>query len=225
MTTMTAKKMRMAPSILSANFACLAADIARVESCADILHLDVMDGHFVPNITFGPPLVKCIRKNTKLFLDTHLMITDPEKYAEAFAKAGASSLTFHIEVAKDPVGVVRKIRSLGIGVGVSLNPDTPAESLEPVIDLVDMVLVMTVMPGFGGQDFREDCLPKIRKIVQRRPDVLLEVDGGINEQTIPRVVRAGADTFVAGTAVFGEPDPAQAVIRLRDLANAARNHA
>jgi ribulose-phosphate 3-epimerase len=216
------KTMRIAPSVLSANFACLAADIARVEPCADILHLDVMDGHFVPNITFGPPLVKCIRANTKLYLDTHLMITDPDFYVEPFVRAGASSLTFHIEVAKDPVALVARMRKLGIGVAVSLNPDTPADTLEPVIDLVDMVLVMTVMPGFGGQAFREDCLPKIKKIRERRPDISVEVDGGINDETIERVVRAGADTFVAGTAIFGDPDPVQAIHRMRTLIRAAQ---
>jgi len=224
MTTMTTKKIRMAPSILSANFACLAADIARIEPYSDILHLDVMDGHFVPNITFGPPLVKCIRKNTKMFLDTHLMISEPERYIEPFAKAGASSLTFHIEVAKDPVGLVKKIRDLGVEVGVSLNPDTPAEALEPVIDLVDMVLVMTVMPGFGGQEFRDDCLPKITKIMTRRPEVSIEVDGGINDQTISKVVSAGGDTIVAGTAVFGAPEPEKAVEKLRQIAKAAQHN-
>jgi len=219
------KKMRMAPSILSANFACLAADIARVAPEADLLHLDVMDGHFVPNITFGPPLVKCIRKNTKLFLDAHLMIAEPEKYIEPFIQAGADNVTFHIEVARDAVGLVRRIRELGAQVGVSLDPDTPAESLEPVIDLVDMVLVMTVKSGFGGQAFREDCLPKIERIYRRRPEVFIEVDGGINEETIGRTVRAGADTFVAGTAVFGAADPAQAAKRLRELAEGALVHA
>jgi len=218
------KKMRIAPSILSANFACLAADIAKVEPCAELLHLDVMDGHFVPNITFGPPLVKSVRANTRMFLDVHLMISDPDFYAEPFVKAGADNLTFHIEVAKEPVKLVEKIRKLGIGVSVSLNPDTPAESLEPVIDLVDMVLVMTVMPGFGGQPFREDCLPKIEKILKRRPEVLLEVDGGINDETIGRVVRAGADTFVAGTAVFGAPQPEQAINKLREIIKAAQHY-
>jgi ribulose-phosphate 3-epimerase len=218
------KKMRIAPSILAANFGCLASDIAKVEPHAELLHLDVMDGHFVPNITFGPPLVKSVRSCTKMFLDVHLMISDPDFYVEPFAKAGASNLTFHIEVAKDPVKLVEKIRKLGVGASVSLNPDTPAESLEPVIDLVDMVLVMTVMPGFGGQAFREDCLPKIEKIIKRRPGVILEVDGGINEETIGRVVRAGGDTFVAGTAVFGDPEPARAIQKLRDMIKAAQSH-
>jgi len=180
-----------------------------------------MDGHVVPNITFGPPLVKCIRKNTTLFLDAHLMIEEPERYIEPFIKAGADNITFHIEVARDAVGLVRRIRELGAQASVSLNPDTPAESLEPVIDLVDMVLVMTVMPGFGGQEFRADCLPKIEKIYRRRPEVLIEVDGGISEETIVRTVRAGADTFVAGTAIFGAADPAEAARRLREQAEAA----
>jgi ribulose-phosphate 3-epimerase len=210
------KKMRIAPSVLSADFAHLANDIAKVES-GDILHLDVMDGHYVPNITFGPPLVKCIRATTKMFLDVHLMIDNPYKYAEAFVKAGADNLTFHIEVAKDPVGLVRQIRDLGVQVGVSLDPETPAELLEPVIDLVDMVLVMTVKPGFGGQAFKEEVLPKITQIAKRRPDVAIEVDGGISEKTLARVVKAGADTFVAGSAVFGTPDPAATILKFREI--------
>ena len=218
-----AKKMRIAPSVLSANFAHLADDIAKVES-GDILHLDVMDGHYVPNITFGPPLVKCIRSTTKMFLDVHLMIDNPEKYIEAFAKAGADNLTFHIEVARDPVGLVRQIRDQGVQVGVSLDPETPAELLEPVIDLVDMVLVMTVKPGFGGQSFKEEVLPKITQIARRRPEVLVEVDGGIGENTLARVVKAGADTFVAGSAIFGTPDPAATILKFREIIKLAVCH-
>jgi ribulose-phosphate 3-epimerase len=212
--------MRIAPSILSANFAYLAADIAKVEPYADLLHLDVMDGHYVPNITFGPPLVKCVRGISKLFLDVHLMIDNPEKYIEAFAKAGADNLTFHIEATRDPVGLVRKIRDLGVQASVSLDPGTPAEALEPVIDLVDMVLVMTVQPGFGGQAFREDMLPKIEKILRRRPEVILEVDGGVAEDTLLKVVRAGADTFVAGSAIFGQPDPGATVMKFKKIIEA-----
>jgi ribulose-phosphate 3-epimerase len=211
------KQIRIAPSILSANFACLGEDIAKVEPCAELLHLDVMDGHYVPNITFGPPLVKCVRKITKMFLDVHLMIDNPEKYIEPFAKAGADNLTFHIEATRDPIGLIRRIRELGVQVGVSLDPGTPAEALEPVIDLVDMVLVMTVQPGFGGQAFREDMLPKIEALLKRRPEVIMEVDGGIAEDTLPKVVRAGADTFVAGSAIFGKPDPGKEVMRFKEI--------
>jgi len=213
--------MRIAPSILAANFACLADDIAKVQDCADILHLDVMDGHFVPNITFGPPLVQSIRKFSKMYLDVHLMIDNPEKFIEPFARAGANNLTFHIEATKDPLALIRKIRDLGVDASVSLKPGTPARALEPVIDLIDMVLVMTVEPGFGGQAFRDDMLPKIDEIRKRRPDVSIEVDGGIDEETLPLVVRAGADTFVAGTAIFGRPDPRQIVLRFKEIINAA----
>lgn len=214
-------KIRIAPSILSADFASLGADIAKVASVADILHLDVMDGHFVPNITFGPPLVASVRKATKMFLDVHLMITYPQKYVEAFAKAGADLISFHVESQCDPVEVVKQIRGLGKQVGVTLNPDVPIERLEPVLDLVDMVLIMTVPAGFGGQAFREDCLEKVRWVRKRKPELSIEVDGGISVDTIGRVTQAGADTFVAGTAVFGKADPAAAVNELRRLAESA----
>jgi ribulose-phosphate 3-epimerase len=218
------KTMRIAPSILSANFAHLGEDIAKVDPYADLPHLDVMDGHYVPNITFGPPLVKCVRGISKLFLDVHLMISNPEKYVEAFAKAGADNLTFHIEATSDPVALVKQIRDLGTQCGVSLDPGTPAESLEPVIDLVDMVLVMTVQPGFGGQSFRADMLPKIEQILKRRPEVILEVDGGISAETLPQVVAAGADTFVAGSAVFGQPDPGETILEFKKIIEAQLNN-
>ena len=211
-------RIRIAPSILSANFAALAEDIAKVAPYADMLHLDIMDGHFVPNITFGPPLVASIRKMTGLFLDTHLMIEEPQKYIEPFAEAGADNLTIHIEVTKQAAKLIERIHRLGKSAGITLNPDTPIERIEPVLDLVDMVLIMTVQPGFGGQGFRTDCVPKMEWVRRRREDVAIEVDGGINEETIPLAVRAGADTIVAGTAVFGETDPGLAVIKLRELA-------
>ncbi len=216
-------EIRIAPSILSANFAELGADIARVEPHTSILHLDVMDGHFVPNITFGPPLVKSVRGMTNLALDVHLMIDQPEKYIEPFAEAGADNITFHIEVTDNPEALVEKIHKLGKQAGVSLNPGTPIESVDRVVDMVDMVLVMTVQPGFGGQAFQSRCLPKMTWLRKRRGDLLIEVDGGINTETIPDAVRAGADTIVAGTAVFGTDDPGLAVLALKKLAEGAND--
>ena len=210
------KEIRIAPSILSADFARLADDIAKVEPFTDLLHLDVMDGHFVPNITFGPPLVKCVRKVTKLFLAVHLMIEEPGRYIEPFVKTGADNITFHIEVTEHPGAIVRMIKELGAQASVSLKPDTSAEELEPIIDIVDMVLIMTVMPGFGGQEFRRDMLPKIEQIRQRREDLCIQVDGGINEKTIVEVVKAGATNIDAGTAVFGDTDPGEATKRLKE---------
>ncbi len=217
------KEIRIAPSILSADFARLADDIAKVEPYTDILHLDVMDGHFVPNITFGPPLVKCVRKVTNLFLDAHLMIEEPARYIEAFVKAGADNITFHIEVEADPIMLVKMIKEFGAQASVSLRPDTSVEELEPVIDIVDMVLVMTVMPGFGGQAFRRDMLPKIEQIRKRKEDLCIQVDGGINEETIVDVIKAGGNNIVAGTAVFGADDAGKATQRLKEIAiDAAR---
>jgi ribulose-phosphate 3-epimerase len=209
-------RVRMAPSILSADFARLADDVAKVEAAGcEVLHLDVMDGHFVPNISFGVPVVAKLRKASKLFFDTHLMITDPIKYAEPFVKAGSDLLTFHIEVTDEPMKVVDHIRSLDVSVGVTLNPGTPVASLERVLDAVDLVLVMSVWPGFGGQSFIEDSLEKVRWLRERlRPDQRLEIDGGIGPETIDRVAAAGADTLVAGSAIFGQPNPAAAMTDL-----------
>jgi len=214
-------RIRIAPSILAANFAALAEDIAKVRGCAELLHLDVMDGHFVPNITFGPPLVASLRKITDIFLDVHLMIEHPSKYIVPFAEAGADNITFHIEATDQPAELIREIRRLGKQAGVTLNPDTPVECLEPVVDLVDMALVMTVEAGFGGQAFLENCLSKVSWLRRRRADLPIEVDGGINRRTIPLAVAAGADTIVAGTAVFGSADPAGAVQELKQLAEQA----
>jgi ribulose-phosphate 3-epimerase len=210
----------MAPSILSADFARLAEDIARVETAgAEVLHLDVMDGHFVPNISFGAPVVESLRPISKLFFDTHLMIADPLKYVEPFIKAGADLLTFHIEVADKPMQVIDRIRSLGGRVGICLNPDTPASAIAQVVQAVDLVLVMSVWPGFGGQKFIPTALDKLRELrTMLRPDQRLEIDGGIGKTNIADCTKAGADTFVAGSAIFAQPDPAAAMNELLHLA-------
>lgn len=211
---------RMAPSVLAADFARLGEHVDQVETGgADLLHLDVMDGHFVPNLTIGPPLIASLRPHSQLLFDTHLMISNPLEHAEAFVKAGSDLITFHIEVVDDPVATVEQLRSLGILVGVTLNPPTPVETLWPVVELVDMVLVMSVNPGFGGQGFIAESLGKLREIRDRlRRDQRLEVDGGINADTVASAVAAGADTLVAGSAVFDKPDPAAAMNELRKLA-------
>lgn len=214
---------RVAPSLLSADFGRLAEQVRVVEEAgAEVLHLDIMDGHFVPNITFGVPVVESLRGRSNLFFDAHLMIAEPKRYAEAFVKAGADLVTFHIEATDEPREVVNHIRSLGAAVGVSLNPDTPVSAIEKVLADVDLVLVMSVWPGFGGQAFIPDVLDKVRVLSERlRPEQRLEIDGGIDPTTIRDAVTAGADTLVAGSAIFGEPDPASAMNELKLLAVAA----
>ena len=205
------------PSILSADFAKLAEEIAVVASAGvQMIHLDVMDGHFVPNITIGPPVIAKLRKHSDLLFDTHLMISEPDRYVEAFAKAGANNITFHIETTDEPGRLVDRIHALGCTAGITLNPETPVESLEKVAPLCDMVLVMTVHPGFGGQVFIDEAARKIiaiRKLVE--PDIRVEVDGGIDRETAPIVVSYGADTLVAGNAVFGKPDRVAAIGAIR----------
>ena len=217
-------RIRIAPSLLAADFARLVDEVRRIEEAGvEILHLDVMDGHFVPNLSFGVPVIEKLRLVTELFFDVHLMITDPAKYAEPFVKAGADLVTFHIEVDPQPSGLIEGIRSLGARVGVSLNPSTEAAALEPALSDVDLVLVMSVWPGFGGQQFIESSVDKLKAIRPRlRPDQRLEIDGGIGPDTVAKAVQGGADTLVAGSAVFGQPSAADAVHELLQRAESAR---
>jgi len=186
---------------------------------ADLLHLDVMDGHFVPNLTFGPLIVEAVNRLTDLPLDVHLMILKPERYLQAFRKAGADYLTVHVEVSGHDPEVFREIRRLGSTVGVAINPETPAEALDPVVDLVDMVLFMTVHPGFGGQEFIPEVLLKIREFAERyrpvKPELLIEVDGSIQRSTAYHAVQAGAEILVAGSAIFRAEDRADEIAALR----------
>ncbi len=214
---------RVAPSLLAADYAVLREQVGVVEGGgADLLQLDVMDGHFVPNISFGWELIRCLRPHSKLFFDAHLMIEEPQRYAERFVEAGCEHITFHIEVTDKPAEVIEHIRGLGASVGICINPGTGVEAIEAVVSKVDMVLVMSVWPGFGGQGFIGDALGKVERLRgMLRPEQRLEIDGGIDADTIGRAVRAGADTLVAGSAVFGDANPAEALQRLRSCAEAA----
>jgi ribulose-phosphate 3-epimerase len=213
--------MRINPSILAADFANFESELQRV-AAADLIHVDIMDNHFVPNLTFGLPMVQRLQQVTPKPLDVHLMIDDPERWAPGYAEAGAYSVTFHAEATGDSVGLARKLRSIGARTGIALKPGTDVGDYLEILGEFDQVLVMTVEPGFGGQSFMESTMPKLvalREVVTKTGlDVWLQVDGGINEKTIGIAAEAGADTFVAGSSVFGAENPAVAIATLRDLA-------
>jgi len=217
--------MKIAPSILSADFAALGEAIARVEAAgADQLHVDVMDGHFVPNLTIGPPVIESIRKRTRLPLDVHLMIEEPERWIETYVRAGADWLTVHAEACPHLQRTLNQIREAGARAGVALNPSTGPGILEYVLDDLDLVLVMSVNPGFGGQSFIPTTYEKIRKIralLGKRP-VLVSVDGGVKREHAHPLAQAGAGVLVAGSAIFGAPDPGKAVVELRNAAEVVK---
>jgi ribulose-phosphate 3-epimerase len=220
-------ELQIVPSILSADFARLADEIARVEhGGASMLHVDVMDGHFVPNLTVGPPVVKCLRKATQLTLDVHLMIADPDRYAPIFIEAGADQISVHQETCPHLDRTLRQIQAEGVPAGVVLNPATPVTMLDDIIDVVDFVLIMSVNPGFGGQRLIPRALQKIRWLSQRRAELglkfALQIDGGVTLDNLAEVVRAGCDWVVAGATIFDSPDPAAILLEMRQIAEAAR---
>ena len=218
---------RINPSILAADFVNMQAELARIAS-ADFVHVDVMDNHFVPNLTFGPQMVERIQATSPVPLDVHLMISDADRWAPGYAEIGAASVTFHLEAAAEPVALARRLRDIGARAGVAVKPATPVEQLFDVLDEFDQILVMTVEPGFGGQSFMADQMPKLRRLAdearRRGSQVWLQVDGGIGESTIAQAAESGADTFVAGSAVFGAEDPGAAIRALRSAAASAHRH-
>jgi ribulose-phosphate 3-epimerase len=210
------------PSLLSCDFARLGEEIARLEEAgARLLHVDVMDGHLVPNLSIGFPVIEAIRRASRLPLDVHLMISEPGRYLERFRRSGADMITIHCEAAADPRPLLDEIRRLGAVAGLSLNPPTPVQNIEPYLGQCDLVLVMSVMPGFGGQEFEAEALPKLRRLRALQADLLLSVDGGINSHTIPACAEAGADLFVTGSALFSQDDYGRAMAEFTAL---ARDH-
>ena len=216
------KDIEIAPSILAADFGYLMRDIKAVENNAEYLHIDVMDGHYVNNISFGIPVIQSIRKYTDMKFYTHLMITNPEKYIKAFADAGSDNITFHLECSDDPDKLIEEIRSLGLSAGISIHPDTPVEKVFPYIGKVDIILIMTVYPGFGGQGYlpsSNERIAKLRKAIDEQgADPIISVDGGITLANVKEVYDAGARLFVAGSTVFNAEDPAKAIEDLKSCA-------
>jgi len=210
--------MLISPSVLNSNLGRLSEEISKVEGVADLIHLDVMDNHFVPNLTFGLPVVASVIAQTSLRADVHLMINDPDRWAPAYGEAGAYSVTFHIEAAKNPLTLCENIRSTGARAAAALKPETNLESLNGILEYLDMILIMTVEPGFGGQTFMSDMMPKVARARELGgAEIWIEVDGGVSHNTIMECKDAGANVFVAGSCVYSNPDPAQVVRELRAM--------